>query len=390
MSDQLGAIRALLNAGLGLAEKTSSGRMALARVAAVVHPEALPSAMREEAVATLAAWRQEPEPLSAGEVEKLLKGVWKDKPSKVLDDLDPEPVAVTVTSQVHRGRHDGADVAVKLLRPGLAELVRADLKAASALAGPLRGALPQSDPGALIREASERALDELDLEHEGATQRALGRALRGVDGVTVPRPITELTHHEVLVREWAEGTTLADGAQVADADEAARRLVVALTAAARAGTLHADPEPGNIVVAPDGTLALIDAAASTRVASERVDHAADALAALHADDAAGLGAALARLGWLTDDGHATAVLSLGREIGGPFLAGPQALHHAALGERADVGLDLAPEIAPLAAHVRVPPQDLWALRGIATLGATLATLGATHDWPALVLEALRG
>lgn len=390
MSDSLGAIRALLSAGLGLAQKTSSGRMALARVADVADPGMLPAEIREAGAADLASWRQDPEPIGFGDVEKLLKAAWGDKPSKVLDDLDREPVAVTVTSQVHRGSRDGADVAVKVLRPGLAELVRADLKVAETLAGPLRSALPQSDPAALIREVSERALDELDLEHEGATQRALARALRGHDGVVVPAPDTELTHHDVLVRAWVEGTTLADGATVPDPDAAARNLVGALTAAARAGTLHADPEPANVLVTRSGDLALIDAGASARVAPEKVAGAADALAALHAGDAAGLGAALAALGWLADHAHGATLLELGQDIGGPLLAGSATLDLAQAGARADAAWARVADIAPLAAHVRVPPEDVWPLRGIAALGATLTALGATHDWPTLALDALRG
>jgi hypothetical protein len=47
------------------------------------------------------------------------------------------------------------------------------------------------------------------------------------------------------------------------------------------------------------------------------------------------------------------------------------------------------EIAALAPVVQPVPQDLYPLRGIATAAASLAALGATHDWPALVEEALR-
>ena len=41
--------------------------------------------------------------------------------------LDPEPIAVTPSAQVHRGVLEGRPVAVKLLRPGLASSVRQDL-----------------------------------------------------------------------------------------------------------------------------------------------------------------------------------------------------------------------------------------------------------------------
>ncbi len=387
MSDELGAIRALANAGLALARKSSSGRMALARVAEIADPALLPAKIRDVAAEELASWRVTPEPLK--DVEKLLRSAWGEKPSKVLDDFEDEPVALTVGAQIHRGTHDGRAVAIKILRPGLVEVVRADLKLLETLSGQIRGALPNADPQALIRETSERVLDELDLEHEGAAQRALARALRG-GPVHVPSPVSELTHPGVLVREWAEGTTLAEGASVPDPEAAARALVEALVASARAGTMHCDPEPGNVVVAPDGTLALIDAGASARVPPERIDGLADALAAVRADDAERLGAVLVALGVVGDSSHAGDIDALAREILGPFLEGPQRLDAPALGDRSDVAWSRLREIAALAQVVRPVPQDLWPLRGIAGAGASLAKLGATHDWPALVEEALRG
>jgi len=390
VSDELGAIRALANAGLALARKASSGRMALARIAEIADPALLPADIRDIAATELATWNQTPEALSTGEVEKLLRAAWGEKPAKMLDDFEPEPVAQTVGVQIHRGSHDGRAVAVKILRPGLVELVRADLKLLETLAAPLRSALPNADPQALIREASERVLDELDLEHEGAAQRALARALRNAPGVHAPATITALTHPGVLVREWAEGTTLADGATVADPRAAARDLVRALVTAARAGTLHADPEPGNVVIGPDGGLALIDAGASARVPTERVDDAATALAAFRANDAQGLGTALQALGWLADSGVGERILAVGREVIGPFLDGPQRLDAPAIGARADVAWAQRRTIAALAPQITVPPQDLWPLRGIGGAGATLAKLGATHDWPALIEDALRG
>jgi hypothetical protein len=153
--------------------------------------------------------------------------------------------------------------------------------------------------------------------------------------------------------------------------------------------MHADPEPGNVVVAPDGTLALIDAGASARVPPERIDHAADALAAVRAGDPAALRAALVALGAIGDDGPAEDMLALAHEVAGPFLEGPQRLDAPALGARADVAWAQLRAIAALAPHVHPVPQDLWPLRGIATAGASLAKLGATHDWPALIEDALR-
>ena len=79
----------------------------------------------------------------------------------------------------------GAGVAVKLRRPGLAAAVRSDLALLDAHATPLARVFGAADPGALLREARERVLDELDLEHAGTTQRRFARAARRLNGVMV-------------------------------------------------------------------------------------------------------------------------------------------------------------------------------------------------------------
>ena len=134
------------------------------------------------------------------QVEKALRSAWGRAPGKVLDELDLDaPVAITPLAQVHRGALGGAPVAVKVRRAGLDNAVRADLSLLDALRPPLGGAFPSLDAGVLLRRIREQALDELDLEHEAAQQRAVGRALRDVADVVVPTTHSELAGGAVLV-----------------------------------------------------------------------------------------------------------------------------------------------------------------------------------------------
>lgn len=389
MSD-LTALRTLREAALGLAKKTTSGRLALAQVATLADPRLFPAAWRADAERELASFRVEPDPLNPKDLEKLLKQAWDEAPKKVLDDLDTTPFAVTVGAQVHRAEHEGRPVVVKVLKPGLAELVRADLKLLETLVAPARAAFPASDPGALLKEVSERVLDELDLEHEGSAQRSIARALRGTEGVAVPGVLSGLTHPGVLVREFAPGTPLSEDPTPADPEASAKALITAGITAARAGTLHCDPEPGNVLLQADGTIALIDAGASARVEAERIDLAAWALESFLDDDAEGFAAALADLGWVTDRGTADTIRELGHAIGAPLLNGPAKLDLELLASLAERLEDHVDQVPALAANVSPVPQDLWPLRGIGGLALSLARLGATLDWPQVAREALRG
>ena len=258
-------------------------------------------------------------PIDPGAVERELRAAWRRPAARVLDDLDPEPLAVRPTSQVHRATYAGEAVAVKVRRPGVERLVRADLALLGSLAGPLHAAFPRLDAGAALSSAREQALDELDFEHEASQGRRIARALRGVPGVVVPRAVLELAAPEVLVTAFAEGATLADGGRPADPAAAARALVAAFRAACLdAGLAPVDPRPSHVVVTPAGELALLGLGVARPVDRARAARALDGWDALVRGDADAFAAVVAGQG-LLDEPDARAALAPLRGIGGPLL-----------------------------------------------------------------------
>ncbi|HEX2085340.1 MAG TPA: AarF/UbiB family protein, partial [Solirubrobacteraceae bacterium] len=203
------ALRSLVDVGVALARRAPSARIAIVRAGELADPAALRPGLRETVERELAAARAATcTALSPRDVERALRDAWGRPPGKLLDDLDPEPLAVRPATQVHRAELDGAPVAVKVRRPGVERAVRNDLALLDALAAPLRAAFPRLDAAALLRDVRELALDDLDLEHEASQQRRVARALRAVEGVVVPRPNLELSEAGVLVTDLLDGTTL--------------------------------------------------------------------------------------------------------------------------------------------------------------------------------------
>ena len=187
MADEtLHRIEALIGVGLRLARSAPTGQVALAQLARALDPAWIPRPWGETILAELAAAAASVEPVPITRVERVLRDAWGARPRDELDELDPDPVAITPTAQVHRALREGEAVAVKVLRPGLAASVRQDLALLEGLATPLRSAFPALDPGALLSEVRERVLDELDLEHEAASQRRFHRALRNHPMFFVP------------------------------------------------------------------------------------------------------------------------------------------------------------------------------------------------------------
>ena len=380
-------IDALIQVGLRLACSAPSGRILLARIAATIDPAWIPRPWGDTILSELDGARAAAsEPIPAARLERTLRDAWGTKPTDELDELDTEPVAVTPTSQVHRGALDGTPVAVKVLRPGLEASARQDLSLIEGLLSPLGAAFPAVDPHAIAREFRERVLDELDLEHEAGTQRRFHRALRRHPFLSVPAPVTRLAHEHVLVSEWVQGVPLH---QAPDVDRAAARLLVFVLGAGHAGIVYADPDPDDVLVLPDGRLAILDFGAARTVERERVKLAARGLEAFAARDPQAFGEALEELGWLPAT-HAHAALELGEHALGE-LAGPDAALldvDAVLG----AGTRLFHRPDPLVELIlagSLPPEDLWPARGVAQLFGAIARVGASGAWQELALSAMR-
>jgi predicted unusual protein kinase regulating ubiquinone biosynthesis (AarF/ABC1/UbiB family) len=385
-----GPLRALLEAARTISAPATSARVAVARLEGVVVPDGLPPQVREEVARAIeSAFERTATPLPGREVEKALKAAWGEPPGRVLDDFDPEPLAVRPHAQVHRGVRDGAPVAVKVARPGVAAATRSDLSLLDALAKPLAAAFPALDPGPVIAEARERVLDELDLEHEADAHRRVARGLRPVAGVSAPRVHSELCHEGVLVTDFVEGPTLAE-ARPADPDVVARALIRAYGGAPRSlGLVSANPRANDVVVRDDGEVVLLGLGSVRELDRTRLDAAADALAALRADDAEGFAAALGRLGLGLDAGAAHALHAHARDLLGDLLTGEAMLDAAALADVGERALDRIGELFPLVLRATPEPADMSPGRMVGQLIPLLARLELRADWIALALAAMR-
>ena len=338
-----------------------------------------------------------PEPLPHKRVERLLRDAWGTKVSEHLAELDPEPAAIASAGQVHRGElADGGEVAIKLLHPGAEEALRADLVNLTLLAQLAVTVLPGLDARAIAAELRERALEEMDHEHEAQAQRAFARAYRDHPFVWVPAPVTGLCHAEVLVSEWAEGLPFE---AVLELDQDARDRYGEILARfhtggmAHTGVFHADPHPGNHRLMADGRVAVLDFGATGRAEPAWLAGILDAATAAEARDADRLTRDLHDLGYLAgaDRVDGEALLRHGLEAGGWLLEDRPVRIDARLGEEMlRAGAGAGSQADDLMRFGRIPARDLQFGRMMAGLGAVLARLQATASWGAIGAEQRRG
>lgn len=177
--------------------------------------------------------------------------------------VDPVPFAAASVAQVHAATaSDGRALVVKVVRPGIEGVVESDL---SLMAWAATWVERATAWGRAMRVtdlvdgfgASLRA--ELDLTLEAQAAQGLRRELRHRRDVVIPQVDVVLSRQKVMVMERVEGVR---AAAVADPEAAAtycRTLVGAfLHQVLVAGTFHADPHPGNVLLHVDGRVALVD------------------------------------------------------------------------------------------------------------------------------------
>jgi ubiquinone biosynthesis protein len=201
--------------------------------------------------------------LVAPQLDAVYAGGWKS----CFADIDPVPVGAASIAQVHRARlHDGRTVALKVLRPGIeAEFLRAIAAYgwAAARLERMGGEFARLKPRAVIESFRQWTLAELDLRREAGSGSELADAVRAEPGICIPQVVWECTSRRTLALEWIEGIKLTDLAAVDAAGIDRRRLAQTLVRGflvqtIGAGFFHADMHQGNMLVAADGRLVLID------------------------------------------------------------------------------------------------------------------------------------
>lgn len=176
-------------------------------------------------------------------------------------NFEAEPVAAASLAQVHRATlADGRVVAVKVQVPGIDEVIAADVAALRILAGVLGDVLPMDLR--TIADELERALTtELDYRAEAASGTAFAADCAGTQ-LFAPPVIAERSTARVLTTAFVDGVRLTEALDQADAAERARIVTALCDGLARqvfrTGRIHADPHPGNFLVAADGKIAVLD------------------------------------------------------------------------------------------------------------------------------------
>ena len=180
--------------------------------------------------------------------------------AKLFGGFDETPLAAASIAQVHAATLiDGRAVVVKVLRPGMREMIGRDLEVLHALAALAERYWAESRrlrPVEVVSEYEKTVLDELDLMREAANASQLKRNFAGSTMLHVPEVHWDLCRREVMVMERIHGVQISDVARLralgTDIQKLAENgVTIFFTQVFRHNFFHADMHPGNIFVDVD-------------------------------------------------------------------------------------------------------------------------------------------
>ncbi len=196
-------------------------------------------------------------PFPAAQSRALVEQAFGRPVDQVFGSFDAEPVASASIAQVHFATlKNGREVAVKVLRPGMLDVIDDDLALLHRIARwveRLSADGKRLKPREVVAEFDAYLHDELDLVREAANAAQLRRNMSGLNLVLVPEMIWDLCTPNVIVMERMRGVPISQLDRLREAGVDIKKLArdgvtIFFTQVFRDGFFHADMHPGNILV----------------------------------------------------------------------------------------------------------------------------------------------
>ena len=183
---------------------------------------------------------------------------------EIFASIDESPLGSASIAQSHRARlHSGEDVILKVVKPGIRELIYRDSTLLRTTARFLQLIIPRFQPKNVIDEFCDYTVREVEMELEAENAETFAANFSDMPDVVFPKIYPEYSATSVLCMEFLDGLRPDDPA-VRDLPLAERQAMIDLGAAAiirmlyQDGYFHADLHPANMLVLPGPRAGFID------------------------------------------------------------------------------------------------------------------------------------
>ncbi len=248
-----------------------------------------------------------------------------------------QPLASASVAQVHEATlTSGEEVVVKVIRPGIEQVIREDLALILALAKLLERLSSDARRLHLIRvveDYEKTILAELDLLRESANTVRLRRNFESSPLLYVPKVFDDLSSVNVLVMERVKGVPISDLATLrehgTDLKKLAERGVETFFSQVfNDNFFHADMHPGNIFVdvsdPANPSYIAVDCAIIGQLTKEDQAYLARNILAFFDEDYAEIAKLHSESGWISSSANALEFESTIRQLCQPFFQRPLA------------------------------------------------------------------
>ena len=291
---------------------------------------------------------------------------------KLFKEFPETPIASASLSQVYKAKMlNGMTIAVKVRRPGITQVINADINLMMAVAEWIDEHvedLDWLDTVGLVKEFRRTILRELDFTIEARTIQRFHENFREDLDIEIPRVYTELSSTEVLTMSFIDGVRL-DDLDEYPARNSDPKKVAALGCHAvckqifEHNLFHADPHPGNILLTKDNRLAFIDYGLVGHLERADILIITDLLRAVFEENSKGVTDCMLLL---TDTGDLENVSALQQEV-----ADYLAFEAQAIIARGEIGRALEKILDVLSNHrLQLPPRFTLLIKALATIEST--------------------
>ncbi|MBL79668.1 MAG: ubiquinone biosynthesis regulatory protein kinase UbiB [Nitrosomonadaceae bacterium] len=258
----------------------------------------------------LAKLQDQVPPFSSSIVLTILEKVYGKPINEVFLEFEHEPIASASVAQVHFAvLHDGTKVAVKVLRPGIENVIAHDIalmETGAWLAETLWPDGKRLKTREVVSEFARHLDNELDLLREASNCSQLRRNFINSPLLFVPEVYWDYCDAGVMVMGRIHGTPISHISSLhekgIDIPKLARTGVeIFFTQVFRDGYFHADMHPGNIFVGDDGQYIAVDFGIMGTLTDEDRNYLAQNFLAFFGRDYRRVAEAHVEAGWAPKD-----------------------------------------------------------------------------------------
>ena len=204
-------------------------------------------------------------PVPTAEIRAIIEAELGKSVDDIFSVFENDNVATASVAQVHRatvrtGAWSGREVAVKVLRPDIDDLIKTDIECMYVAAryfakNHIDG--KRLKPVEVVAQVERHLRQELDLQCESANASQLRHNMHGSDLISVPEVCWGYCARRVMVMEWMTGVPVSHTDTLREMNVDFKRLArdgveVFFTQVFRDGFFHADMHPGNVFIGTTG------------------------------------------------------------------------------------------------------------------------------------------